>query len=272
VSVGQLSLVLNTIFASYLESGSVSWLNYADRLMEFPTGLLGAALGTILLPSLSRHYVAAADGEFSRLLDWGIRLTLLLALPAALALALLAVPLIATLFYHGAFSARDLFMTRSALLAYSVGLVGLIIVKVLAPGFYSRQNVRTPVRIAVMALAATQLMNLAFVGWLRHAGLALAVGLGACLNALLLYLQLRRHRIYEPQPGWGRFGLQVAVALLAMGLVLVLASPPDPWWMSTGIVRRAAVLSSLCAAGAAAYFGSLFALGLRPADFARRAA
>ncbi|PIX04634.1 MAG: murein biosynthesis integral membrane protein MurJ, partial [Gallionellales bacterium CG_4_8_14_3_um_filter_54_18] len=163
VSISQISLLINTIFASFLVTGSVSWLYYADRLMEFPTGILGVALGTILLPSLAKHYADASTVEYSRLLDWGLRLTLMLALPAALALAILAVPLISTLFFYGKFSINDLWMTREALLAYSLGLVGLIMVKVLAPGFYARQNIRTPVKIALFTLFATQLMNLAFI-------------------------------------------------------------------------------------------------------------
>ncbi len=209
VSIGQLSLLINTIFASFLAAGSVSWLYYADRLMEFPTGLLGVALGTILLPSLAKHYADASPDEYSKLLDWGLRLTLMLALPAAAALAVLAVPLIATLFHYGQFSAHDVMMTRNALVAYSVGLLGLILVKVLAPGFYARQNIRTPVRIAIVALVATQAMNFAFMGWLQHAGLALAIGLGACLNAGLLYHKLRQFGIYSPRPGWTLFALKI---------------------------------------------------------------
>jgi putative peptidoglycan lipid II flippase len=186
VSIGQISLLINTIFASFLVTGSVSWLYYADRLMEFPTGVLGVALGTILLPSLSKSFSEKTGDEYSRLLDWALRLTLLLALPSALALAILAVPLISTLFHHGAFDRHDVAMTGQALVAYSVGLVGLILVKVLAPGFYARQNIRTPVKIGIITLLTTQLMNLAFIYPLRHAGLALAIGLGACFNAGLL--------------------------------------------------------------------------------------
>src|SRR5688500_13677250 len=157
VSVGQVSLVINMIFASFLVSGSVSWLYYADRLMEFPTGLLGVALGTILLPSLAKHYADESADEYAKLLDWGLRLTLMLALPAAVALALLAVPLITTLFHYGEFSGHDVLMTRNALIAYSIGLLGLILVKVLAPGFYARQNIKTPVKIALITLVATQI-------------------------------------------------------------------------------------------------------------------
>jgi len=178
VSVAQVSLLINTIFASYLEDGSVSWLYYADRLMEFPTGLLGVALGTILLPSLSKYHSASDENEYSKLLDWSLRLTFILAAPAAVALALLSVPLVTTLFHYGQFGERDVWMTRQALIAYSAGLLGLILVKVLAPGFYARQNIATPVRIAIVTLIATQLMNAVFVGSLKAGGLEQVIGVG----------------------------------------------------------------------------------------------
>jgi len=272
VSVSQVSLLLNTIFASFLETGSVSWLYYADRLMEFPTGLLGVALGTILLPSLARHYSTDSRDEYSALLDWGLRLTLMLALPAAVALALLAVPLIATLFMHGAFDANDLFQTRRALVAYSVGLLGLILVKVLAPGFYARQNIRTPVKIAIITLVATQLLNLVFVFPLRHAGLALAIGLGACLNAGLLYRKLREHDIYRPRPGWLVFAAKVGAAIALMVVALALTIGSDAWWVAASWHARTLRLTGLVLLGAATYFAALWLFGFRPRDFHRRAA
>jgi putative peptidoglycan lipid II flippase len=271
VSIGQLSLLINTIFASFLVTGSVSWLYYADRLMEFPTGLLGVALGTVLLPSLSRHHADRNPEEYSRLLDWGLRLTVVLTLPAATALAVLSAPLIATLFHHGQFGAEDLWMTRRALVAYSVGLTGLILVKVLAPGFYARQDIRTPVRAAVVTLFATQAMNLAFIFPLKHAGLALAISLGACLNAALLYRQLRRQGIYRPGAGWGRFLAKIAVALSTMAAVLWFGAGPDAAWLATSAMHRAARLAAVIAAGAATYFATLWLLGLRLAHFSRRA-
>jgi putative peptidoglycan lipid II flippase len=270
VSVGQVSLLINTIFASFLVSGSVSWLYYADRLMEFPTGLLGVALGTILLPSLARSHADRTVEEYSQLLDWGLRLTLMLAAPAAVALAVLATPLVATLFHYGAFDARDVAMTRAALVAYSVGLVGLIMVKVLAPGFYARQDVRTPVKIALVTLAATQAMNLVFVVPLAHAGLALAIGLGACLNAFLLWRGLRRIGAYAPQPGWLSFALKIALALALMAAALWWAAGPTGNWLVWHGVGRALRLALVCAIGAAVYFAALAALGFRPRDFARR--
>jgi putative peptidoglycan lipid II flippase len=271
VSVGQLSLLINGIFASFLVTGSVSWLYYADRLMEFPTGVLGVALGTILLPSLSRSFAEKTGEEYSRLLDWGLRLTLLLALPAALGLAILSVPLIATLFHHGAFDSHDVEMTSHALIAYSIGLVGLILVKVLAPGFYARQNIKTPVKIGVLTLAATQVMNLAFIYPFRHAGLALAIGLGACINAGLLYRKLRQHGIYLPQPGWGRFMVQTAVALAAMGVVVWIAMGPQGAWLSGSAWLRAGRLLGVVLLGAATYFGVLWMGGVRPREFMKRA-
>lgn len=272
VSVGQISLLINTIFASFLITGSVSWLYYADRLMEFPTGLLGVALGTILLPSLSKLFADNAQDEYNKLLDWGLRLTLVLALPAALALALLAVPLIATLFHYGKFTALDLFMTRDALMAYSLGLVGLIMVKVLAPGFYARQNIRTPVKIAVATLVLTQLMNLAFIGPFKHAGLALSIGLAACFNAGLLLYHLRKGGIYQPQPGWMRFFMQMTVALAFMGGVLFWAMGDVQAWLHMRAIDKILHLSALVALGATAYFLALFAVGLRWQDFKKRGA
>ena len=274
VSVSQISLLINTIFASFLESGSVSWLYYADRLMEFPAGLLGVALGTILLPSLSRLHADNKASEFSSLLDWGLRLTLMLTLPAALGLALLAVPLVATLFNYGAFSTTDVMQTRSALIAYSVGLTGLILVKVLAPGFYARQDIRTPVKIALFTLLATQLMNIVFVFVLplRHAGLALSIGLASCLNAGLLYRGLRQRGVFLPHAGWTGFLLKLLAALMVMGGVLWFGAGPDTMWVEIGGLARGLRLATVVGAGALAYFLTLFALGFRPRDFRRRGA
>ena len=270
VSISQVSLLINVIFASFLVTGSVSWLYYADRLMEFPTGLLGVALGTILLPSLSRHYAERSAQQYSELLDWGLRLTLLLAAPAAAALALLAVPLVTTLFNYGAFTAADVFATRRAVIAYSVGLIGLIMVKVLAPGFYARQDIRTPVRIALVTLAVTQVLNFILVWPLQHAGLALAIGLGACLNAALLLNGLRRRSIYSPQPGWWVFVFKLAIAVYVMTAVLWIASGADASWLAMSAAARAARLVWVVMLGTATYFGALWLLGFRLQDFARR--
>ena len=270
VSIAQVSLLINVVFASFLVTGSVSWLYYADRLMEFPSGMLGAALGTILLPSLAREHANGTRDEYRRLLDWGLRLTFLLAVPAAVALALLAVPLVATLFMHGEFAARDVLMTRQAVVAYSVGLLGIILVKILAPGFYARQDIRTPVRIAVLTLFATQAMNLVFVWPLAHAGLALAIGLGACMNAALLYRGLARAGIYRPEPGWAPFLGKLLLALAAMGATLWLAAGPTQWWLEAPGSTRILRLVGLVSAGAAVYFIALVLLGFRVRDYVRR--
>jgi len=284
VSVAQISLLINTIIASWLGDGPISWLSYADRLMEFPNGLFGVALGTVLLPSLSKYHAESSYDEYSKLLDWGLRLIFILVTPAAVALALLSVPLVTTLFHYGQFGEHDVWMTRQALVAYSIGLLGLILVKVLAPGFYARQNIATPVRIAVLTLIATQVMNAVFILSLKqgglelatgigpHAGLALAIGLAACLNAGLLYHKLRQHGIYHPQPGWRVFVLKIAAALAIMVLALWLAMGSAAWWLAASGAARAAALSGLVLLGGAAYFASLWLLGFRLGDFSRRAA
>jgi putative peptidoglycan lipid II flippase len=270
VSVAQVSLLINTQIASQLGDGPVSWLYYADRLMEFPSALLGVALGTVLLPSLVRHHQAADTQAYSHLLDWGLRVTLLLALPAAVALGLLAVPLISTLFWHGdVFTQHDVMMTRSALIAYSVGLGGIILVKVLAPGFYARQNIRTPVKVAIATLAVTQLLNAAIVPFLGHAGLALAISLGACFNAGWLWWLSHRAGAWTPAPGWAAFLLKLAVALYLMGGALWFAMGREVSWFEIAAGARAARLALVILAGTVAYFAALAAMGLRLRDFAR---
>lgn len=270
VSISQISLIINTIFASFLAAGSVSWLYYADRLMEFPSGVLGVAISTILLPSLSKLHVDSNPKEFSKLLDWGLRLTCMLTLPSALALGLIAVPLLSTFFQHGNFQSHDVLMTRDALVGYSVGLIGILSVKVLAPGFYARQDIKTPVKIGLITLAATQLMNLAFIGWLNHAGLALAIGLGACVNSsILLYLLLKRG-IYQPEPGWAAFSAKLGAALLAMGVTLWFVMGSEQHWLTTSGWTRIGHLTLLVTAGIVVYFTVLGALGFRPKDFAKR--
>ena len=270
VSVAQISLVINTIFASFLQSGSVSWMYYADRLMELPTGVLGVALGTILLPTLSKHASSKNIEEFSALLDWGLRLCMLLALPASVGLAVLSFPLVATLFMYREFTLNDALMTQNALMAYALGLIGMILVKVLAPGFYALQNIKTPVRVGIITLVCTQFMNLAFVGQLQHVGLALAIGLGACLNASLLYVLLRKQGLYRPQKGWLLFMGKLALALLVMGgsLWLALQYMPLEWQHVSGVYRMVQ-LSGLVLMGAILYFATLFVLGFRSHDFKR---
>jgi len=272
VSISQVSLLINTIFASFLVSGSVSWLYYADRLMEFPAGMLGVALGTILLPSLSKYHAAKDHAEYAKLLDWGLRLTVLLAVPAAAALAVLAIPLIAALFHYGRFTLEDAWMTRQAVVAYSIGLIGMILVKILAPGFYARQNITTPVKIGILTLALTQLMNLAFIVPLKHAGLALAIGLGACLNAALLYRGLRASGVYTPQPGWLVFLLKVGAAVGFMAVVLFSTMGEASWWLYAGWQKKLPALLGLVFLGMFTYGATLTLFGFRLRDFSRRGA
>ncbi|MEX9253051.1 murein biosynthesis integral membrane protein MurJ [Pseudenterobacter timonensis] len=272
VSVSQISLIINTIFASFLVSGSVSWMYYADRLMEFPSGVLGVALGTILLPSLSKSFASGNHDEYCRLMDWGLRLCFLLALPSAVALGILAKPLTVSLFQYGKFSAFDALMTQRALVAYSVGLMGLIVVKVLAPGFYSRQNIKTPVKIAIVTLIMTQLMNLAFIGPLKHAGLSLSIGLAACLNAALLYWQLRKQKIFTPQPGWMRFLVRLVVAVLVMAAALLGMMHVMPDWAQGTMPWRLLRLMAVVIVGVVAYFATLAVLGFKVKEFTRRTA
>jgi putative peptidoglycan lipid II flippase len=272
VSIAQVSLLINTIFASFLANGSVSWLYYADRLMEFPTGLLGVALSTVLLPSLSKYYSSDATDAYSHLLDWGLRLAVIMALPAAVALALLALPLVATLYQYGRFTVVDVMQTRLALLGYSVGLPALILVKILAPGFYARQVMGTPVKIAFATVLITQTLAVLFA-WplhLEQAGLTLATSAGACVNAGLLLWLLRRKGFYQPQPGWGPFLAKVAAAVVLLGVVIALTMGPGDAWLAAGVVGRVTRLALVIAAGAVVYFGTLYALGFRLAQFNRR--
>jgi putative peptidoglycan lipid II flippase len=271
VSVAQLSLIINTSIATNLAPGSVSWLYFADRLMEFPSALLGVTLATVILPSLVRHHQKDDPDAYSRVLDWGLRTTLVLAAPAAVALGLLAVPLLSTLFWRGEFLRNDVMMTRHALVAYAVGLVGIILVKVLAPGFYARQNIRTPVKIAIATLVVTQLLNLAFVPWLGHAGLALAISLGACFNAGWLWFLMARAGAWRAEPGWAAFLLKLAVSLYLMGGAIWYAMGREASWFEIDATARAVKLALVILGGTAAYFASLWVMGFRLRDFTRDA-
>lgn len=264
VSVAQISLLINTNIATWLAPGSVTWLSFADRLMEFPTALLGVALGTVLLPSLARANAERSGDEYSGLLDWGLRLVLMLGLPAALTMVMLSDALVATLFHYGRFSATDVSQTRLAVMAYSAGLIGLLSVKILAPGFYARQNIRTPVKIAIVVLVVTQLLNLVLVPWLAHAGLALAIGLGACLNALALLVGLRRTGAYRPLTGWLPFSGRLLVALALMAVPLWFAETRIDWIaLQDSAWLRVAALAGVLSGAGVVYLAALWAMGVR---------
>jgi len=272
VSAAQISALINTQLASLLGNGAISWITYADRLMEFPSALLGVALGTVLLPSLAKHHSDENHAQYSALLDWGLRLAFLLALPAAVALWLLALPLVATLYQYGKFSVTDALQTRAALLGYSVGLTALIVVKILAPGFYARQVMKTPVKIAFITVVVTQLMAM-LLAWplgFGHAGLTLATSLGACVNAALLFWMLRKRGFFAPQPGWAPFLGKVAVALAVLAAVLAWLAGPSAYWLAATLWQKVGRLAGVIAAGAIVYFAALYLLGFRIADFNRR--
>jgi putative peptidoglycan lipid II flippase len=271
VSVAQISLLINTQIASHLTPGSVSWLTYADRLMEFPTAMLGVAIGVVLMPQLAAAKAANDADKYSAMLDWGLRIVVLLAVPCAVALLTFAQPLVATLYHYGAFTDRDVLQTTTALMGYGVGLLGLVAIKVLAPGFYASQDIKTPVRIAVVVLVITQLLNLAFVPVLQHAGLALAIGIGALINALWLLLGLRRRGSYKPAPGWGRFGLQVMVASALLAVFLIWAAGSVNWTgLKSAALVRIGLLALVLIASAAIYFVALRVFGLKLRQLIRR--
>ena len=270
VSVTQISLLINTVFASFLAVGSVSWLYYADRLMEFPVGVLGVALSTILLPSLSGSISAKKNKEYSSLVNWGLKLSVLLAAPAALGLFILATPLITTLFYYGAFTEHDVNMTRHALSAYSIGLVALILIKVLAPAFYAQKNIKTPVKIAIFTLFCTQLMNMIFIGFFGHAGLALAIALGACINAGLLFFFLRKDKTFVIEDGWNIYLIKITFGLLVMGGCLYYLKESSDIWLSYSALEKIYNLLFLILVGMASYFASLKILGINLSDFTKK--
>lgn len=259
VGVSQISLLINTQIASRLATGSVTWLSNADRLMEFPTALLGVALGVVLMPHLSAAKAAMQLDQYSAMLDWGLRLVVALSLPCACALLVFHLPLAATLFHYGAYLAVDVQHTSHALQAYGVGLLGLVAIKVLASGFYADKDMKTPVKIAVVVLVLTQLFNWVLVPHLQHVGLALSIGLGALINALCLLWMLIRKRVFIPRAGWLLFLLQIVVATAVMGVFL--------WWVNGqynwlepqgGKWLRAGVLVAVVVVAALLFFACLF--------------
>ena len=271
VSVAQISLLINTQVASHLAPGSVSWLSYADRLMEFPTALLGVALGVVLMPQLAAARAGGDSARYSAMLDWGLRIVVLLALPCAMALLVFAKPLVAVLYHYGAFTAHDVAQTTAALMGYGLGLLGLVAIKVLAPGFYASQDVRTPVKIAVAVLVLTQLLNLVLVPVFAHAGLALAIGLGALVNAGWLLWGLQRQGRYQPLAGWWRFIAQVVLASTVLGAGLFWVATHWDWtalqqspWQRVGLMAAVLVLS------AGVYFATLRGVGLNLRALLRR--
>jgi len=271
VSVAQISLLINTQIASHLATGSVSWLSYADRLMEFPTALLGVALGVVLMPRLASARASGNTQDYSDSLDWGLRIVVLLAVPCAVALLVFAQPLVAVLFHYKAFTAGDVAQTAWALQGWGVGLVGIVAIKVLAPGYYASQDIKTPVRIAIAVLVLTQVLNLALVPVFRHAALSLSIGLGALVNALWLLRGLLQRGSYRPAPGWGRFSLQVVAGAAVLAAYLGWAAQAWHWLDVQGAYGQRIALVALALAGAALlYGGAVLAMGLNLRQFLRR--
>ncbi|MFZ2506925.1 MAG: murein biosynthesis integral membrane protein MurJ [Steroidobacteraceae bacterium] len=270
-SVAQVSLLLDTLIASFLMVGSISWMYYADRLVEFPMGVFSIALATVILPGLSSHHAGESPEKFNATLDWALRLTILVATPAAVGLLMLSGPMIATLFGYGAFGARDMLMTSYALMAYSLGLMGFSLVKVLAPGYFARQDTRTPVKVGIIALSINMAFNLAVVvpahrsGFpVPHALLALSTGLSAIINAALLYRGLRRQGVYTPSAQWRRLLPQVLFASAAMAGFLWWISGDWSEWGGRPALLRVTWLALAVGGGGLVYFAALGLTGLRP--------
>lgn len=269
-SVAQINLLFDTLIASFLVAGSVSWLYYSDRLVEFPLGVFAIALSTVILPSLSRSHANESTDEFSRTVDWALRMVLLIGIPSAVGLFLLARPMLVTLFNYGDFGATDVDMAGLSLMAYAVGLPGFMLVKVLAPAFYSRKDTVTPVRIAIAALLTNIVLNLLFVVPMvlldipgPHAGLALATSLAAWVNAGLLFHMLKKKQVYRPESGWPRLSLQLGCAAIALAAVLLLGMPALQAWLEWSAWSRVSGLLVWVLAGAASYFIALRLCGLR---------
>ncbi len=267
VSVSQINLLLDTVLASLLAAGSVSWLYYSDRLVELPLGVFGIAIGTVILPALSRRHAEQSGEHFAAMLDWAIRTVLLLGLPAALALAVLAEPLLIALFHYGAMTDRDIAMAAMSLRAYAFGLVAFMLIKVLAPGFFARQDTATPVKVGIIAMVANMVFNLILIWPLAHAGLALATALSAFLNAGLLGWLLKKQGVLVFQPGWGRYAIQLLGGCAVMGLGLAWLAPEWQAWLTWSVWTRAGWLAVLVVAGAAVYFAWLAAFGVRLRHF-----
>jgi putative peptidoglycan lipid II flippase len=267
VSVTQLNLLLDVLIASFLQDGSISWLYYSDRLMEFPLGILGVALATVILPNLSQKHATESPEGFSHTLNWALRWVLLLGLPASVGLLVLAGPMIATLFQSEVFDTADVAMSQRSLIAYSMGLVPFILIKVLAPGFYARQDTKTPVRIAVIAMVSNMVLNILLVFPLAHAGLALATSLSACINATLLFRGLRGQGVYRPEQGWVSLIVRGVVASALMGLMLLWGAGNLSQWLDMGTWDRVLRLAGLVVGGVLLYFSVLFLLGIRARHF-----
>jgi len=262
VSVAQINLLLDTLLASFLVTGSISWLYYSDRLVEFPLGMVGIALSTVILPSLSHKHASASKQEFSHTIDWALRWVFIIGTPAAIGLIFLAEPLLTTLFQYGEFSTTDTHKASLSLMAYGLGLLPFIFIKVLAPGYYARQDTKTPVKIGIIAMVTNMALNIILMMQLAHVGLALATSLSAALNAGLLYFGLRKIGVYYPISGWGTFIMKLLIANGCLLVLLYWLTPTSTDWFSWDVWRRITVLSGLIVAAIIVYFSVLYAVGI----------
>lgn len=266
VSVAQLSILLDNLFASFLPVGSISWLYYSDRLTFLPLGVIGVALSTVVLPHLSKRHTEQSDGEFSMIVDWSIRCVLLFGLPASIGLLLLAGPLLVTMLFHGHYTFYDIRMTRLSLMAFSLGLPAFMAIKILASAFYSCQNIKTPVKIAAIAMIVNVVFNLMLIKALRHAGLALSTSIAAYVNAILLLYFLLRNHYYTPSSGWMRFSGQLVLANVAMIVFLLTLTASLDSWAGWALMQRIVHLSGLLVGAIGVYFLVLWLLGFRLND------
>lgn len=270
-SVAQINLLLDTVIASFLITGSVTWLYYSDRLLEFPLGVLGIAIATVILPTLSQQHARASDEQFNQTLNWALRLVSLITIPACIGLFIMAGPILASLFEYGKFSASDTYFSSLSLMAYMLGLPALICIKILAPGFYARQDTRTPVRIGIIAMVCNMALNIAFVVPLvmldyqaPHVGLALATSCSAYINALLLYSKLRDTKVFTPENGWMAWIFRIIIAAIAMAAVIIWLNPDAAQWSHWQLMERLTNLAIIIASAAFVYFLLLWLQGLRP--------
>lgn len=264
VGVVYISQIINLQIASHLQAGSISWMEYAERLMEFPTALLGVALGAVLTPRLVAAKASGDDAEYSAMIDWGLRLVVLMTVPCTVALLLFSKPLVATLYHYGAFKVNDVLQVTTPLMGYGAGLIGLVAIKILAPGFYASQDMKTPVKIAVAVLIITQLLNLVLVPLFAHAGLALSIGLAALINALWLLIGLIRRGSYKPVAGWGKFTAQVLFASTLLAVFLWWANQAVDWTgLNTHIWQRIMLLAVVLIGSVAIYFIAILGVGLK---------
>ncbi|CAH9019839.1 murein biosynthesis integral membrane protein MurJ [Candidatus Nitrosacidococcus sp. I8] len=263
-SVSQINLLVDTILASFLTTGSISWLYYGDRLVEFPLGVFGIALSTVILPTLSEKHSKDSPRDFSHTLDWALRWACLISIPAAIGLALLATPIITTLFYHGEFSKHDAIMTVYSLIAYSFGLIPFILIKILASGFYARQDTKTPMKIGVVSMVSNIVLNIILMVPLAHVGLALATSLSAWLNAALLFIYLKQRGIYTPQPKWFLLSVQITIASGLMAFFILWKNSPLVNWIQWNLISRIEHLLILITLAIVIYSISLLLMGVKP--------